>query len=148
MIFITLFSEILYLCFITSRQYLVVNDKDFCFLSFFSIIIIFYRIEAGSWFKPNSLSPGGGFLLCLTVEALTVFRLALFSIFSLFQRKFIFNWISGSSITTPHLIKSWYIYTSAIAYSTIDLNWYVSPQLRWYLTPPVFPKLFGMRAFY
>ena len=34
------------------------GDKDFCLFSFFSLIAVFYFIEADRWLKPQVFIPG------------------------------------------------------------------------------------------
>ena len=38
----------------------VVDEKEFCFFSIFSLIPVFYSIEADLWIKPKGLSTGVG----------------------------------------------------------------------------------------
>ena len=87
---------------------MVVSDKYFCCFSFLSIFIVFYLIEAEIWLKTKGLSPGGGFLLGLAVEVLTVFIMMVPDIFFIFfQHQSIFNRDSVSNITMPRLRKAW-----------------------------------------
>ena len=86
------------------------SDKDLCNLSLFSLIIVFYSIEADSWINTKVLSPGGGFTKDLAVEAFTVFLLLMdLAIlgFLIFQHKPIFNRTSVVKFDMPHLKKLW-----------------------------------------
>ena len=89
----------------------VVDDKFFLFLSFFSLITIFYSIKAYSWLNPKGLSPGEGSPKVLADEAFTeLLLLMVFSIVrngSFFQHKSIINLKSGSNITMRHLRSLW-----------------------------------------
>ena len=80
-------------------------DKDFYFFSFLSFISVLYFIEADSWLNPKGLSPGGGLPLVFAVEDFTVFRQIVFDIFFCIQHKSIFNRMSDSNTTMPHLRK-------------------------------------------
>ena len=58
------------------------DDKDFCLLSFFSIITIFYCIEADCCLETQVLSPGVGLSKGLADEALTdIFLLVVLTMF-------------------------------------------------------------------
>ena len=57
------------------------NDKNFCFLSFLSIIAVFSFIEEDSWIKTKFLSLVGGAILGLDIDAIVYFILVVFSIF-------------------------------------------------------------------
>ena len=59
----------IYTGFLRLREAFIVSDKDFCFLSFLSLITIFYFIEAYFWINPKVLSLSGGFHEGLAAEA-------------------------------------------------------------------------------
>ena len=82
------------------------NEKDLCFFSLLSLIIVFYFIEVDSWLKHMGFIPGGGLPLGLAVEAFTGFRLAVFSILY-FNISLFSNRTSDGNITISHLRKSW-----------------------------------------
>ena len=61
----------LYEVFLRLRKAWVVDDKDFWFFLFFSLIIVFYIIDEGHWLKPKSLSLGRYLPEGLAAEAFT-----------------------------------------------------------------------------
>ena len=105
--------------FIRSRKAWVVNNKDFCFFSFFSIITILYRIESDLWLNTKGLIPGRR--LARRLFWWILYRSFLtdglrhgqkWDIF--IQHKSIINRTCCIHITMPHLRESWLQITSAI----------------------------------
>ena len=111
---------------IRSRKAWVVNNKDFCFFSFFSIITILYRIESDLWLNTKGLIPGRR--LARRLFWWSLYRSFLtdglghgqkWDIF--IQHKSIINQTSVSNTTVPHLRESWMQSTSAsVLYILLD----------------------------
>ena len=79
------------------------NISDYYHSSVLSPSSITYKQISRS--SPRVLSPGRGLPLGLAIEALTVFRLKVLSIFDFFKHKSIFNRTSISNVTMTHLRK-------------------------------------------